>query len=220
MSVPASPAPKPAAPATPAAGPQMASPHFINVYPGTFSPELCRELIARFEADPRIFPSATATRSAPKVRSGTMLDLARHGEWADICARYHEATERNLRAYGAAVPAMAGFLTSPGVTRGSPVMERIQPGQGFEMHVDASFGGTHRRLLACLLYLNDVAEGGFTEFPYQRIRVQPQAGSMVLFPPYWTHPHRGASPVSNVKYKISSYLLIDVDFNPYRPPPG
>lgn len=204
--------------AGPAVQPQHSSPHFISVFPETFSPELCREVIHRFEADSRAFPSATATRSAPKVRSGTMLDLAQHREWADICTQYHQATERNLQAYGAAVPSFTGFLSSPGVTRGTPVMERIEPGQGFDMHVDASFGGTHRRLLACLLYLNDVAEGGFTEFPFQRIRVQPKAGSMVLFPPYWTHPHRGASPVSNVKYKISSYLLVDVDFNPYRGP--
>lgn len=199
---------------------QQAPPHFISVFPETLAPAQCQDLINRFEADPRVFPSATATRAAPKVRSGTMLDLAQHGEWTDICALYRDATERNLQAYGAAVPSFAGFLNSPGVTRGTPVMERIQPGQGFEMHVDATFGGTHRRLLACLLYLNDVAEGGYTEFPFQRLRVQPKAGSMVLFPPYWTHPHRGASPASNVKYKISSYLLIDVDFNPYRQPGG
>jgi len=31
---------------------------------------------------------------------------------------------------------------------------------------------------------------------------------MVLFPPYWMFPHRGAPPLREVKYKMTSYFLV------------
>jgi hypothetical protein len=94
-------------------------------------------------------------------------------------------------------------------------MERIEPGQGFGLHIDASIAGTHDRMVAVLLYLRDIDEGGFTEFPFQSLRVKPRAGMMVLFPPYWTHPHQGVSPVNAVKYNISGYVVMD---STWRPP--
>jgi hypothetical protein len=35
-----------------------------------------------------------------------------------------------------------------------------------------------------------------------------------LFPPYWTHPHQGVSPVSGVKYNLTSYVVVDNNFRP------
>ena len=60
------------------------------------------------------------------------------------------------------------------------------------------------RTLITMLYLNDVDEGGKTEFYNQGLEVQPKAGRLVLFPAYFTHTHRGQTPLSNDKYIITS----------------
>ena len=82
------------------------------------------------------------------------------------------------------------------------------PASGGTAPVDAGAGGTHDRVLSGLFYLRDIAEGGETEFPFQLLRIRPQAGLLLLFPPFWTHLHRGVSPVSAVKYNITNFLVL------------
>lgn len=66
------------------------------------------------------------------------------------------------------------------------------------------------RILLFIIYLNDVEEGGETDFFYQNRSVKPKAGSMVVAPCGFTHTHRGNVPVSSDKYIFTSWML----FNP------
>ncbi|WOX07110.1 2OG-Fe(II) oxygenase [Microbulbifer pacificus] len=66
------------------------------------------------------------------------------------------------------------------------------------------------RVLFWLLYLNDVEEGGETEFFYQKTGVKPRAGRLLLSPCGFTHTHRGNVPVSEDKYILTSWVM-------YRP---
>ncbi|AXR08139.1 2OG-Fe(II) oxygenase [Salinimonas sediminis] len=63
------------------------------------------------------------------------------------------------------------------------------------------------RVLLFMFYLNDVEEGGETDFYYQNRSIQPKAGRMVIAPAYFTHTHRGQIPISNDKYILTSWLL-------------
>ena len=51
-----------------------------------------------------------------------------------------------------------------------------------------------------MVYLNDVTDGGETEFPTQDKKFSPRAGDVLIWPAYWTHPHRGIVSESQVKY--------------------
>jgi hypothetical protein len=62
------------------------------------------------------------------------------------------------------------------------------------------------RVLTWSVYLNDVDEGGETEFLYQRVRIKPKKGSLLLWPAGFTHAHRGNPPLSNVKYIATSWI--------------
>lgn len=64
-----------------------------------------------------------------------------------------------------------------------------------------------RRVLLWLIYLNDVAEGGQTDFYYQKLSVQPARGRLVLAPCGFTHTHRGSVPVSGDKYVLASWVM-------------
>jgi hypothetical protein len=63
---------------------------------------------------------------------------------------------------------------------------------------------TSRRFISFFWYLNDVAEGGETEFV--DLTIKPEAGKLVIFPPLWMFPHKGNPPISNEKYLLSTYL--------------
>ena len=78
----------------------------------------------------------------------------------------------------------------------------------FKVHVDVvrSMGDSAKRFLVFILYLNDVEDGGHTMFPKPNIWVKPRAGRLLVFPPFWTHPHAGLKPLSGPKYVMMSYL--------------
>ncbi|MBY6064396.1 2OG-Fe(II) oxygenase [Pseudidiomarina sediminum] len=66
----------------------------------------------------------------------------------------------------------------------------------------------HRSLLF-MFYLNDVSEGGTTDFYYQQRSIAPRQGRMVIAPGYFTHTHRGCVPESNDKYILTSWVLMN-----------
>ena len=65
------------------------------------------------------------------------------------------------------------------------------------------------RVLLWMYYLNDVDEGGETDFFYQDQSITPKAGRMVIAPAGFTHTHRGLVPVSSDKYILTSWILFN-----------
>jgi hypothetical protein len=86
-------------------------------------------------------------------------------------------------------------------------IQKTEPGQGYHMwHCETGGREICTRILAWTLYLNDVEEGGETEFIYQHVRVKPKTGTLVIWPSGFTHTHRGNSPLSGVKYIVTGWV--------------
>jgi hypothetical protein len=73
-----------------------------------------------------------------------------------------------------------------------------------DFHVD--FSQEKYRVLTYLWYLNDVHDGGETEFWGGDFNIKPETGKLILFPACWSYPHRGKMPISNNKYIITGWL--------------
>ena len=67
-------------------------------------------------------------------------------------------------------------------------------------------GEMERRLIAWMFYLNDVTDGGETEFPIQCKKFAPRGGDVLIWPAYWTHPHHGLPSPSQIKYIVSGWF--------------
>ena len=65
------------------------------------------------------------------------------------------------------------------------------------------------RVITFIWYLNNVEEGGETEF-WSEYKIKPTAGKLVLFPASWTFPHRGKMPISNDKYIITGWVYLNM----------
>jgi len=86
-------------------------------------------------------------------------------------------------------------------------LQEYGPSQGYHIwHCDNADMGSSRRMLVVMMYLNTVESGGETEFLYQSIRVQPVQGTLLIFPAYFTHTHRGNPTLKGSKYVITSWL--------------
>ena len=71
---------------------------------------------------------------------------------------------------------------------------------------NASCESLHRALLF-QFYLNDVAEGGETEFYYQRRKIAARQGRLIIAPAGFTHSHKGHVARSGDKYIATSWIL-------------
>ena len=86
-------------------------------------------------------------------------------------------------------------------------IQHYEPNGGYKQwHNERGEHQAHQRALVWMTYLNDVPEGGETEFLYQNMRLPAAQGTMVIFPPAWTHPHRGNPPLKGIKYIITTWL--------------
>tara|TARA_R100001086_G_scaffold25028_1_gene11839 strand:- start:364 stop:969 length:606 start_codon:yes stop_codon:yes gene_type:complete len=73
----------------------------------------------------------------------------------------------------------------------------IEHGKGFEMEP---------RAFVFSVYLNDVEEGGETEFLHFSKRVKPKTGRIVIWPAGFPYLHRGNPPLSGKKYILTSWI--------------
>ena len=62
------------------------------------------------------------------------------------------------------------------------------------------------RHLVFMTYLNDIEDGGETEFFHQQLRIKPQKGLTVIWPADWTFTHRGVPSKKETKYIITGWF--------------
>ena len=75
---------------------------------------------------------------------------------------------------------------------------------------------TLHRVLLYMYYLNDVAEGGETEFYFQDRKLAPRRGRLVIAPAGFTHTHKGHVPRSEDKYIVTSWVMFNRAETIYR----
>jgi len=178
---------------------------FIYEFPQTLSRPFCEGAISKFELDPNkeVGRFGEGTHDPNFKASTDLTDISNRAEWqVEGQAFLDSVTE--IFAWFQEFVGNEDQFDYPGCR-----IQRTEPGQKYEYHVDTGpVPGIINRMLALIWYLNDVEEGGETEFLHQGIKVRPEAGKLVVFPPYWTHPHRGLTPVSGTKYICTTWLRV------------
>ena len=61
------------------------------------------------------------------------------------------------------------------------------------------------RYMVFMTYLNDVTDGGETEFYHQNIKVKPERGLTLIWPVDWTFTHRGVTSKTQEKYIVTGW---------------
>ena len=80
-------------------------------------------------------------------------------------------------------------------------LQKYNPGQGYHVsHCENGGGIAMTRVLAWMIYLNTVNDGGGTSFDNYNIQTLAVEGSLLIWPAYWTHFHHGIVSPTETKY--------------------
>lgn len=179
---------------------------FVFEKPNALSEEFCTDVIARFEEDQegqykgRIGQLANEDNS---IKKSTDLVVSGKEHWKDVDKALFQSLGRTVLEFRETYP----FFKGPFKDMGYGV-QRTNLGEHYHWHID---GGSHdfsHRQLVAIWYLNDVAgPGGETEFLFQDIKIRPELGKLILFPPFWTHEHRGVTLDKGVKYIATTWVV-------------
>ena len=84
--------------------------------------------------------------------------------------------------------------------------QKYYPGQGYHtLHCEDDSPGTNR-VLVWSVYLNTVTDKGGTYFSAFNKTVQAKEGRLIIFPPYWTHRHKGVVSKTQTKYIATGWF--------------
>lgn len=179
---------------------------YIRSYDGDLDGELCERMIASFESPgAQQQPNGRGYRAGLEHSAWTELNLTRTG--SDSLLRiFRRKLDLALRRYNDELAQTMAIPNSPKTA--DLILKRYRAGsdERFQLHFD-SINEVANRYLVFLWYLNDVADGGETEFPDLGVRIAARRGRLLMFPPYWNFQHAGRPPRSNDKYILSTYLL-------------
>ena len=86
-------------------------------------------------------------------------------------------------------------------------IQKYSSGDHFsKIHTERSGIKNLHRLFAWMTYLNDVDDGGITNFSHYDIRIKPEIGKTLIWPAEWTHAHNGGIINSGVKYIVTGWI--------------
>ena len=86
-------------------------------------------------------------------------------------------------------------------------LQKYKPKEGyFTKHYERFGHATIYRHLAFMTYLNDVNDGGQTEFVYQKLKIKPETGLTLLWGCDWTFTHRGITSPTETKYITTGWF--------------
>jgi len=93
-----------------------------------------------------------------------------------------------------------------GITEGFNIQE-YKPKEGFlKYHTERCSLKTCLRHLVFMTYLNDIDDGGQTEFYYQKLKVKPKKGLTLIWSADWTFAHKGIVSPTQTKYITTGWF--------------
>jgi len=178
----------------------------IYVANNALSADLCSNIIERFESatDEQYQGRVGQTENENlQVKRSTDLIISGKLHWKDVDRSLFVSLASGIEFMRQNHVFFNGRFKDFGYA-----IQRTSAGEYFHWHVDSGSHSFSDRQLVAIWYLNDVpGPGGETEFRHQNVRIKPEAGKLILFPPFWTHEHRGVTLEQGVKYIATTWVL-------------
>lgn len=187
--------------------------NFIGVFDGYFSDEMIDSFLQIYkdhEYRNDIYKRADYHTDDPTLVKDQSVPDFQFNEtqtWINrvpgFLENFNMAVKKYEKEYG--LQTIVGYKT----LRYNPIkLQKTKPGEGYHVwHIEGGGSFNHiKRVLAFTVYLNDVSEGGETEFLYQHKRIKPEKGKLIIWPANFPFVHRGNPPLNQEKYILTSWL--------------
>lgn len=186
--------------------------NFVGVYDGYFSNEFCDNIIAHFhhcDKENKTYARDEAESrkkdQALNLNPTTFSEISfMRGNIQGYTAEFNDVFWNVCyKDYLSQYSVLAGYDKHTIYTY---KVQRTEPAGGYHIwHCEDHSTEFSRRVGVYILYLNDVEEGGETEFLYLSKRVTPKKGRLIIFPPNYPWAHRGNPPLSGTKYILTGW---------------
>jgi hypothetical protein len=189
---------------------------FIGMFPTGFPAKTCQKIIEAYEDLDKMGKSvqgrvggvgkpAEVNKSAKNSRD---IELGVYHYYKDLLYECNTHLQECYNLYMAEYWQINQYLSKHDVTAWQIQKYDAKDGGGYHnFHIENSGVANMRRVMAYIIYLNDIDDGGETEFLHQAIRVKPETGKVIIFPAYFTHVHRGNPVLSGQdKYIMTGWL--------------
>ena len=177
--------------------------NYISVYDDVLKPNQCQHLIDKFEDSKHQWIKT----ELKDHRSFTEININLNTDWKE----YVDIVYNTLRPY------VEKYIKDNNIDKVKQWPEKfgfeqirfkkyeVNNTDEFQEHVDVMDYASAKRFLVLFLYLKD-NEAGHTSFPEYDLKVEPKVGRLLMFPPFWTHPHQGEKVIKGTKYQMMTYL--------------
>lgn len=188
---------------------------FIGMFPAAIPKKMCEQIIdAYHDLDKRNETTAgrigrdgtgEVVKSAKNSRD---VELGAYHSYRDLVYEFNTHLQNAYNTYADQYWQIGQYLGKHAVTAWQiQRYDATDRGGYHQFHIENSGVHNMRRCMAYIVYLNDIKEGGETEFLQQSIRVKPETGKIVICPAYFTHIHRGNPVLSGEdKYILTGWM--------------
>jgi hypothetical protein len=186
---------------------------FIGTFDGVFSKEYCDNWIKSFEeadAGGLSYNRLQSMNREAHVNADQSIDFAQGRFYHNHDLNLH-CREFSVKFWDVCYPLYAekfSVLKAAEMHKIYTVkIQRTRPTEGYHVwHFEDATRAHSNRILTFMVYLNDIEDGGETEFLYLSKRVKPVAGRVLIWPAGFTHTHRGNPPLKDTKYIITGWV--------------
>lgn len=184
------------------------NPNFIGAY-NIENDSLCEKIVSFFEENKDLqSQGAVGDGVDEKIKKSTDITIYPNNlkeEKFFLFKDYLNSLNKCYKDYRETYPFLKKFITK--VDLGYFNIQKYLPGGHFaELHSERTSLQNLHRLFAWMTYLNDVDDGGTTDFDYFDIKVKPEKGKTLIWPAEWTHAHTGSILKSGKKYIITGWM--------------
>lgn len=198
---------------------------FIKEYENVLESDLCRQLINLFSDSETKHKGVTQGGLIENVKktfdmhiTNTISDVRisdeQRKQWKTCHDKLHQSLTTYLHKYYYDV-GLTDLLKDKSIISnihdtGFQIQHYIKNDGFYTFHHDFSTVKKNVcRIVTFLFYLNDVDEGGETNF-FNQIYVKPKQGKLVFFPATWNYIHKGEMPKSNDKYIVTGWIYANI----------
>ena len=184
------------------------NPNFIGAY-NIENNLLCEKIVSFFEENKDLqSQGAVGDGVDEKIKKSTDITIYPNNlkeEKFFLFKDYLNSLNQCYQDYRETYPFLKKFIKK--VDLGYFNIQRYLPGGHFaNLHSERTSLQNLHRPFAWMTYLNDVDDGGTTDFDYFDIKVKPEKGKTLIWPAEWTHAHTGSILKSGKKYIITGWM--------------
>jgi len=184
------------------------SPNFIGCW-YLDNKNICKDIITFFEDNVKLQQTGSTATGVNLKRKKTTDITINPNQLSDpeykVFKDYFDSLQKCFLDYREQWPFLNKFL--PKVNVGHFNVQKYLPGDHFsDLHSERTHLATLHRIFAFMTYLNDVDEGGTTDFDYFGLKIKPENGKTIIWPAEWTHAHTGSVLKGGTKYIITGWF--------------